>query len=307
MDGGPARVADRVFEPLPEGKPSAARKCESVTSSQTHDGPERAGLGATLRAARTASNVSLADLERRTKIRAAHLSALEEERLDLLPPLPFVRGFIRTYAQALGLDPEPLVARLPDVVEAQTAPSGEAWRPVQATIEPAQPGSRLRRRASTAGIVALVVGIALVLFFAQQLRELGRPVQPVPPRPAASLPTSQPTPQAAAPSPTPAAPALQPPALPQAPGPTPAAAEGVTVEVSASGRSWLQVTANEKPPLFEGFIMAGESRRWRSSSAVTIRVGNAGAVVVTVNGKNVGPLGAPGEVVSRTFGKDNTP
>lgn len=53
--------------------------------------------------------------------------------------------------------------------------------------------------------------------------------------------------------------------------------------------------------------MAGESRRWRSSSAVTIRVGNAGAVVVTVNGKNVGPLGAPGEVVSRTFGKDNTP
>jgi len=278
-----------------------------VTSSQTHDGPERAGLGATLRAARTASNVSLADLERQTKIRAAHLSALEEERLDLLPPLPFVRGFIRTYAQTLGLDPEPLVARLPEVVEAQTAPSGEAWRPVQATIESAQPGSRLRRRASTAGIVALVVGIALVLFFAQQLRELGRPVQPVPPQPAASPPTSQPTPQAAAPSPTPAAPALQPPALPQAPGPTPAAAEGVTVEVSASGRSWLQVTANEKPPLFEGFIMAGESRRWRSSSAVTIRVGNAGAVVVTVNGKNVGPLGAPGEVVSRTFGKDNRP
>ena len=303
MDGGRSRVADCVLERVSEGKPSATRKSESVTSSQAHDGPEHAGLGATLRAARTASRASLADLERRTKIRAAHLSALEEERLDLLPPLPFVRGFIRTYAEALGLDPEPLVARLPDVIAARATTGGDEWRPVQATIEPAQPGSRLRRRASTAGVVALLVGIALVLFFAQQLRELGRPVQPAAPAPLASPQTTQPTPQTATPaSPTPAAQV----APPQPPGPTPAAADGVTVEVSASGRSWLQVVADQGPPLFEGFIVAGESRRWQSSGTMTIRVGNAGAVVVTVNGKNVGPLGAPGAVVSRTFGKDNT-
>ena len=78
------------------------------------------------------------------------------------------------------------------------------------------------------------------------------------------------------------------------------------MEVSASGRSWLQVVADQGPPLFEGFIMAGESRRWQGRGTMTIRVGNAGAVAFTVNGKNVGPLGAPGEVVSRTFGKDTT-
>jgi cytoskeletal protein RodZ len=263
-------------------------------SSPTHQGPASAGLGATLRAARSASGLSLAELERRTKIRAAHLSALEEERLDMLPPPPFVRGFVRTYAQALGLDPEPLLARVSELDSA--APGGSPWRPVQATIEPAQPASRLRRRASAAGIMALVVGIALAAFFAQQLRELGRPVQPAPPAPAATTAPGQPA------SPAAATPAAQPAAATPAP---PAEGAGVIVEVSATGRSWLRVVGDGRL-LFEGFVTAGESRRWQSPGPMTIRVGNAGAVVVTVNGRSVGTLGAQGEVVSRTFGKDPT-
>jgi cytoskeletal protein RodZ len=260
-------------------------------SSPAHEGPASAGLGATLRAARTASGLSLADLERRTKIRAAHLSALEEERLDLLPPPPFVRGFVRTYARALGLDPEPLLARASALASA--APGGSAWQPVQATIEPAQPASRLRRRVSTAGVVALVVAVALVLFFAQQLRELDRPVQSSPPAPAV-----EPTPPAATP-PTQRA-------TPQPTAAMPVADASVTVEVSASGRSWLQVVGEDGRVLFEGFVTAGETRRWQSPGPMTVRVGNAGAVVVTVNGRSVGTLGAQGEVVSRTFGKDHT-
>jgi hypothetical protein len=37
---------------------------------------------------------------------------------------------------------------------------------------------------------------------------------------------------------------------------------------------------------------------------MTVRVGNAGVVILTVNGRSVGPLGGRGEVVSRTFRKD---
>ncbi len=263
-----------------------------MTSSETpHNRSEHAGFGAALRAARTASRLSLADLERRTKIRTVHLSALEEERLDLLPPLPFVRGFIRTYAQEVGLDPEPLVARLAPMAAERPGPTDEEWRAVQAPLEPAQPGSQLRRTASAAGVVALLIGIASVLFFAQQLRELGRPVQVSPPQPAATAPAPEPAP----------APGAEPP-----PVPPPARVEGITVEITASGRSWLLVVADEQS-LFTGFINPGESRRWQSAGAMTIRAGNAGAVVVTVNGKTVGPLGRPGEVVSRTFRKDAIP
>ena len=242
--------------------------------------------------------MSLADLERRTKIRTVHLSALEEERLDLLPPLPFVRGFIRTYAQEVGLDPDPLVARLAAMAAERPGPTDEEWRAVQAPFEPAQPGSQLRRTASAAGVVALLIGIASVLFFAQQLRELGRPVQESPSQPA-EPPVPAPASGVATPSPPPKGPE-------PAPVPPPATAEGVTVEITASGRSWLLVVADEQS-LFTGFINSGQSRRWQSAGAMTIRAGNAGAVVVTVNGKTVGPLGRPGEVVSRTFRKDAIP
>ena len=51
----------------------------------------------------------------------------------------------------------------------------------------------------------------------------------------------------------------------------------------------------------------GETRRWQSTGPMTIRIGNAAAVVVTVNGRAVGTLGRRGQVVSRTFTKDVIP
>ena len=66
-------------------------------------------IGDTLREARMRQRLDIVDVEERTKIRAKYLRALENEEWALLPGPTFVRTFLRTYAEAVGLDPHVLV------------------------------------------------------------------------------------------------------------------------------------------------------------------------------------------------------
>jgi cytoskeleton protein RodZ len=66
-------------------------------------------IGAALQQERERQGLSLEDVEQRTKIRTRYLRALENEDWDIIPGPTYVRGFLRTYAEALGLDPEELV------------------------------------------------------------------------------------------------------------------------------------------------------------------------------------------------------
>jgi cytoskeletal protein RodZ len=68
-----------------------------------------AEIGATLREARMRAGIDIAEVESRTKIRAKYLRALENEEWSLLPGTTFVKSFLRTYAEALGLDAKLLV------------------------------------------------------------------------------------------------------------------------------------------------------------------------------------------------------
>jgi cytoskeleton protein RodZ len=66
-------------------------------------------IGATLREARMRERIDVSEIEAKTKIRAKYLRALENEEWDLLPGPTFVKSFLRTYAQALGLDDKALL------------------------------------------------------------------------------------------------------------------------------------------------------------------------------------------------------
>ena len=68
-------------------------------------------LGAALKAAREFQGLDLEDLAQSTRIRKNYLSALEDMRMDDLPSRPFTLGYVRSYAKALGLDPEAAVQR----------------------------------------------------------------------------------------------------------------------------------------------------------------------------------------------------
>jgi cytoskeleton protein RodZ len=90
-----------------------------------------AEIGDTLREARMKARIDVSELEAKTKIRAKYLRALENEEWSLLPGPTFVKSFLRTYAQALGLDGRALVEeyRLHHERPSEAAPEAPVARP----------------------------------------------------------------------------------------------------------------------------------------------------------------------------------
>jgi len=100
-------------------------------------GPRRklTGIGAELRDARLGRGHSIEDCQRATRISRRYLEALEQEEFSALPAPVFARGFLRSYAQFLGLDSTVMVARFPFNPRAPAGmpPEGGYPRDVQAT------------------------------------------------------------------------------------------------------------------------------------------------------------------------------
>lgn len=67
-------------------------------------------LGQRLKDERIARGLTLEFVADETKIARRYLMALEEGALERLPGDPYIKGFIRSYARAIGCDPEPFVA-----------------------------------------------------------------------------------------------------------------------------------------------------------------------------------------------------
>src|SRR5438128_10125594 len=158
------------------------------------------GIGERLRNAREAKGLTLAVAETLTRIRATCLAALEEEQVDRLPGAAYARGYLRTYALALGLDPDDLMEAYPGAFSQPHEPIFTSL-PTEIPIRPAVPPSLTRRIALYAGGAILVALPGLGLSGYQQLHQCGQPVpKPAPPpRGAAAHPAEQPGPPPAAP------------------------------------------------------------------------------------------------------------
>jgi cytoskeletal protein RodZ len=124
-------------------------------------------IGASLREARMRQRIDISEVEVETKIRAKYLRALENEEWDLLPGPTYVKSFLRTYAEALGLDGRLLVEeyklrheRLSDVELQPIAPRAESAR-----------AGRARRRRSRGGVprwvavLAVIAALLVALYF----------------------------------------------------------------------------------------------------------------------------------------------
>lgn len=116
-------------------------------------------IGSSLREARTRQGLDFPELEERTKIRPKYLRALEDERFDLLPAPTYVRGFLRSYAEALGLDGQPFV----DEYQSRFAVEEEA--PIRARRAPAprRPHVARESRIAVAALLAIAIVTALVI------------------------------------------------------------------------------------------------------------------------------------------------
>jgi hypothetical protein len=116
-------------------------------------------IGNSLREARTRKGLDFPELEQGTKIRAKYLRALEDEAFETLPSATYVKGFLRTYADYLGLDGQLYVDEYnvrygsgDEVLERRVRSSGNARRP----------HVRRRRRLEAKLVWLTLLGIALV-------------------------------------------------------------------------------------------------------------------------------------------------
>ena len=100
--------------------------------------------------------LDIADVEQRTKIRAKYLRALENEEFGMLPGPTFVKTFLRTYAETLGLDPHVLVE------EYRAGHEGEDELELQPLGPPSAARDRYRRPQVGPGMLALLVLVGVV-------------------------------------------------------------------------------------------------------------------------------------------------
>lgn len=134
-------------------------------------GMQQSGVGATLREARERLGLSVDDVFARIKFAPRQILALEADDFSQLPEAAFVRGFVRSYARLLQLDPEKLLSALPFQSQEQPAPVFE-----NKLAEVPFPNVYFARRHNIIWLAAaLVVALALGLF---TLLHSGKPDAP---------------------------------------------------------------------------------------------------------------------------------
>jgi cytoskeletal protein RodZ len=230
-------------------------------------------IGSSLRAAREHQQLELGDVERTTHIRARYLLALEEERWDLVPGTAYVKGFLRTYADYLGLDGPRFVAEFSE----RFAPAEEFEPPTLVRVR------RRRRflnpsRASAAVAILLAIAIGLFSWRLAGGGSGGKTAHAPPPPPPSTSTVTHAT--------TTTAPARPQPAL-------------ARVEVDATrGSCWLAVRLGSDTgrTLYERTLQSGQRVRF-VARRLWIRYGAPWNVDATVNGKAVRLPSAIADVV----------
>jgi cytoskeletal protein RodZ len=296
-------------------------------------------VGQLLRQRREEVGISLEEIETQTRIRVKYLLALEEARYDDLPTPGHVHGFLRNYAQCLGLDMEEVEALYARDRAARPGFVPRIFHPQNISLMPKRP---LLRADLVLAIVIVVLVAALGFLFWQYGWPMLQPVlartgvlaptatatqtatrpaptqtrQVAPTRTVAATATalaetSTETPtETPAPEPTPTATATldaplviaTPTAAPtETPTPTPTRAEGVVVQARFVDRVWLQVRIDGQDLPGEMYEI-GEEQEWTAQDTIYMICGNAGGMEVTVNGEELGVLGERAAVVEKTWG-----
>src|SRR5579885_749013 len=121
-----------------------------------------ADIGTTLREARMRARIDITEAEARTKIRAKYLRAIENEEWDLLPGPVYVKSFLRTYGDFLGLDSRALVDEFKRRYE---RPPDQDMRPISSLGRERE----RRRRGPRLGPVGLIVLVLIAVVAALAL------------------------------------------------------------------------------------------------------------------------------------------
>ena len=230
---------------------------DEVESAQT--------LGQLLRQERELRDIPLDRIEQATRIRSAQLRAIEDDRLEALPAEAYARGFVRTYAEYLGLNGDDVVAIF-----------NEQWNRSTHRADPPPPQTPVSvARSTSTGLFSLWVALAcLVLVGSGVLYLMGGSGggHAAPPAPTTHAPATPPVT-----NPTTSATQSSPPAQPA----------GVRMTVTAAqGSCWLEARSGSASGalLAERTLAPGQAVHLHSRR-VWLRLGDPTSVRLRVNGK----------------------
>jgi cytoskeleton protein RodZ len=125
-----------------------------------------AEIGSTLREARMRARIDISEVEARTKIRAKYLRAIENEEWDLLPGPVYVKSFLRTYGEFLGLDTRALIDEYKRRYE---RPADQDLRPISSLGRERERRRRRPRFGPAAAVVLVLLAVGVALFFVGSL------------------------------------------------------------------------------------------------------------------------------------------
>lgn len=249
-------------------------------------------IGNALREAREKLGLSTQEVEEATKIRRKYIQALEDENFEIIPGKVYVRGFLRSYARFLSIDGESLVQEYNQMngcqVEEETDPQQEI------TVITKNTSKRYRKYFTVAAAVVLLAGFIYVLGSSNiglqnQLADEGKSPKTTE---NGSLDgagqegkgegTADDTAQ------------------------NNVEITGMDVVLQVTdAECWMRIVVDDQNA-FEGLVGPGSIKTFKGEESVQLKLGNAGAVKVKVNGKDYGFLGAPGQVITRAFQVDST-
>jgi cytoskeletal protein RodZ len=241
-------------------------------------------LGALIAKSRTDARLTVEELSKLTNIPATLLRDMENNNFAKCGGETYARGHLRNIATKVGIDERIFLDLFETEVTAPAKPIRELLNENNVTM-PYQEPKRISWKILAAGSAA-----ALILFAGAQIffldSENGAELELIT---TASATPSEPAAETLTPSTA---------ASPEITG-------GVNIELVASrGATWLYATNEDGKVLFSGMIRKGNSKNFIQSEQVNLRVGNAGGVDISVNGENVGSVGANGEVVNLTYNAD---
>ena len=283
-------------------------------------------VGQRLKKQREILGLSLEDVERHTNLRRRYLEALESGNLEALPSPVQGRGMLNNYAVFLGMDPEPLLIRFAQGLQAglkdRKQPEESASKKRRTPVLPA----RARRIFSGDVLIGGTVGVFLLIFVVWvSIRVFAMQSESVPTSTAPSIvdvliasptATNSDDADAGVSAGTPAENRTETPA--QAAALLPVATEtptsvatgelpidpndaaGVEIYMSVHYRAWVRVTVDGEVEL-EGRVLPGSAYTFSAETQIEILTGNAGAIQVFYNQQDQERLGEYGEVVNLIF------
>src|SRR5829696_10259133 len=287
------------------------------THNPAEEDESRGEIGRLLEQKRKERGLTLEEVEQATKIRKRYLTGLERDDYAILPDAVYVRGFLKTYANYLGLDGDALSRQLKSSSKTQRE-RGIDYDPrpesdfEELLITPSGLRGAQKRMVSTSAIVTLIVAVLALAAVIGALYFVGRGVQiSKEDSPSGESPPRQEQQNVAGREKASEAGSAKEGAVgsndtatgDQKPAVAKQSAPPDTLRVLVNVRerpSWILIRTDGRAA-YEQVAQPGFSKTFEAEQRLFIKSGDAGAVWVEVNGQDAGALGGPGEIVARNY------